>query len=141
MASLIRQVIALLTFAFLPAIGQAVYERHRIAWNEDALGEFEVTIDQAQAWGDSAIWVDARPDSQYETQHIPGAIQLNEDRWSELLPQTLTAWTPEKRIVVYCSSQSCGLAHEVGFRLRKEAGLTNVYILHGGWEKWQEAHK
>jgi rhodanese-related sulfurtransferase len=52
----------------------------------------------------------------------------------------LAAWSPENRTVVYCSSQSCAASHEVARRLREEAGLDNVYVLHGGWEAWLEAH-
>ncbi len=85
------------------------------------------------------MWVDARPDAQFAEQHIPSATLLNEDRWGELLPQMLNAWTPDKRVVVYCSSQSCAASHEVARRLREDAGLPNVYVLHGGWETWLAA--
>jgi rhodanese-related sulfurtransferase len=105
------------------------------------LTETEVTLQQAKGWGDATLWIDARPDDQYEKQHVPGAISLNEDRWNELLPQTLTAWSPEKHLVVYCSSQSCALSRIVARRLREEAKLENVYVLHGGWEAWLEAQK
>jgi rhodanese-related sulfurtransferase len=67
---------------------------------------------------------------------VPGAIQLNEDRWNELLPQMLQAWSPGKKVIVYCSSQACGASREVAHRLRNEAGLTNVVVLEGGWEAW-----
>jgi len=141
MRAVFIQTIALLAFAFVPAIGHAIYERQRIHWDEAQLTENEVTLQQANEWGESTLWIDARPDEQFEKQHIPGAISLNEDRWNELLPQTMTAWSPEKRLVVYCSSQSCALSREVARRLRDEAGLKNVYVLHGGWEAWLEAQK
>lgn len=141
MRLLLRQSIILLVLAFVPAIGHALYERGRISWSEQALSEHEVTLQQAREWGDSVMWVDARPDDQFQQQHIPGAILLNEDRWSELLPPMLNAWSPDKRTVVYCSTQTCALSHQVARRLRAEAGLTNVFILHGGWEKWLEANK
>ena len=93
-----------------------------------------VTVAQAQAWGESAIWIDARPDAEFERDHVPGAILLNEDRWNELLPQFLQNWSPEKRIVVYCSSQSCNASREVAKRLRDQAQLKSVFVLQGGWE-------
>jgi len=43
-----------------------------------------VSVDQARAWGDSTIWIDARPDDEFARDHVPGAISLNEDRWNEL---------------------------------------------------------
>jgi rhodanese-related sulfurtransferase len=141
MGSFVRQTIALLALAFIPAIGHAVLERHHITWDEGTLLPDEVTLEQANAWGDSVLWVDARPDEQFAKQHVDGAISLNEDRWNELLPTMLTAWSPEKHTVVYCSSQSCALSHQVAKRLREEAGLKDVYVLHGGWERWLEAHK
>ncbi len=141
MRRLIRQTVALVGLAFLPAIGHAVYERGRIQWDAQALSEHEVTLEQTREWGDSVLWVDARPDAQFAEQHIPGAISLNEDRWNELFPQMMAAWSPEKRVVVYCSTQTCALSHQVARRLRDEAGLTDVYVLHGGWEKWLEANK
>lgn len=131
----------MLGLAFLPAIGQALYLRGRVSWDAPAVASDEVTLRDALAWGDSLLWVDARPDEQYASEHIPGAILLNEGRWSELLPQFLTTWSPEKKTVVYCSSQSCAASHEVARRLREEAGLKNIFVLHGGWETWLEAKK
>src|SRR4029450_8726922 len=95
-----------------------------------------VSVDQVREWGDSAIWIDARPDDEFARDHVPGAISLNEDHWNELLPQFLAAWSPGKKVVVYCSAQSCDLAREVAERLRKEAQLPDVFVLAGGWEAW-----
>ncbi len=131
----------MLGLAFLPAVGQALYLRERVSWKAPAVAPDEVTLPGALAMGQALLWVDARPDAQYEAEHIPGAISLNEDRWGELLPQFLTSWSPEKQTVVYCSSQSCAASHEVARRLREEAGLKNVFVLHGGWETWLEGRK
>ena len=141
MRSALRQALLLLGLAFLPAIGQAVYHRTTAPWNEPSLKEGEVRLTQARDWGDSVIWVDARPDEQFQRDHIPLALQLNEDRWDELLPPLLEKWSPDKRIVVYCSTLSCALSHEVAKRLKEQAGLPNVYVLNGGWEAWVEASK
>jgi len=137
----IRQALALVALAFLPAIAQAVYYGKSTPWHAPAVEKDEVTLEQARAFGDSILWLDARPDAQFAQAHIPGAILLNEDRWGELLPQMLATWTPDKRVVVYCSSQSCAASHEVARRLRTEAELKNVFVLHGGWETWLEANK
>ena len=131
----------MLGLAFLPAIGQAVYHRTSAPWNAPTLKEGEVRLEQARDWGDSVIWVDARPDEQFASGHIPLAVQLNQDRWDELFPQFLEKWSPDKRVVVYCSTLSCALSHEVAHRLRTQGGLPEVYVLNGGWEAWQEALK
>ena len=51
-------------------------------------------------------------------------------------PQFLAAWSPEKKVVVYCGSEGCNASREVARRLRKEAQLPNVFVLEGGWDEW-----
>jgi rhodanese-related sulfurtransferase len=100
-----------------------------------------VTVDQARTWGGNVIWVDARPDEEFARDHVSGALSLNEDRWNELLPQFLAVWSPGKKVVVYCSSLSCNTSREVARRLRKEAQLTDVFVLEGGWEAWVKRNR
>ena len=138
---MLKQAAALLVLAFLPGIGQAVYFRDRVSWKSPVAASEMVTVTQARAWGDHVIWVDARPEEDFNKDHVPGAVSLNEDRWNELLPQFLTTWSPEKKVVVYCSTQSCNLAMEVARRLCKEAQLQNVFVLQGGWEEWLKTKK
>jgi rhodanese-related sulfurtransferase len=133
---LLRQTALLLGLALLPGIGQALYYRDKVSWQTPVAASDLVTVAQARAWGGTAIWVDARPQEEFEREHVSNAVLLNEDRWNELLPQMLATWAPEKRVVVYCSSQSCGASREVARRLREEAGLKNVFVLGGGWEAW-----
>ena len=135
------QTAALLLLAVLPAAGEAVLFRNKISWRSAIPATEMVAMTQARAWGDTAIWVDARPDNEFARDHVPGAISLNEDRWNELLPQFLAAWSPDKKVVVYCSSLSCNASREVARRLRKEAQLQNVFVLEGGWEAWLKASK
>ena len=136
--SLVRQALILFALAFLPGIGQAIYFRDKVSWQSPVPASEMVTVAQARAWGGNAIWVDARSNVEFEREHVPGAVLLNEDRWNEMLPQFLTTWSPEKRVVVYCSSQSCNASREVARRLRDEAQLKNVFVLQGGWEEWLE---
>ena len=135
-SSLVRQALILVALAFLPGIGQAIYFRDKVSWQSPVPASEMVTVAQARAWGRNAIWVDARPDVEFEREHVTGAVLLNEDRWNQLLPQFLAAWSPEKRVVVYCSSESCNASREVARRLRDEAQLKNVFVLKGGWEEW-----
>ncbi len=102
--SAVRQALLLIALALVPAIGEAIYFRNKVSWQSPIPASELVTVEQAQSWGGNVIWVDARPDSEFERDHIPGAISLNEDRWNELLPQFLGQWSPEKRVVVYCSA-------------------------------------
>lgn len=143
MISLLRQGALLLGLALLPAAGQAVYFRDKVSWQARVAESEMVTVDVARSWGANVIWIDARPEDEFERAHIPGAILLNEDRWNALLSQfLLEQWSPEKKIVVYCSSQSCNLAGDVARRLREEAKLTNeIRVLKGGWEEWVSRNK
>lgn len=132
-----RQAALLIALAFVPAIGQAVYHRGKVSWQSRLTSDQTVDVDLARSWGTNALWVDARPDNEFAQGHVPGAISLNEDRWNELFPQFQSAWSPEKKIVVYCSSKSCNLAEEVARRLRDDAKLPNeIRVLEGGWEEW-----
>jgi rhodanese-related sulfurtransferase len=137
--ALLRQSAVLVALALLPALVQAFCLRDKIPWQSRVFESDLVGVETARGWGDNVIWVDARPADVFEHDHIPGAISLNEDRWSEGLAQFLAKdWSPEKKIVVYCSAASCNLAEEVARRLRDEAKLPNeIRILKGGWEAWQ----
>ena len=131
---LVRQVLLLLALAFVPAIGQAIYFRDRISWQSPIPASERVTVEQAKGWGTGALWIDARPDDQFAQEHFPGALLLNEDHFNQQLPNVLAAWSPEKKVVVYCSTQSCGASREIARRLRDEAHLEGVFVLEGGWE-------
>jgi rhodanese-related sulfurtransferase len=132
----VREGLLLIAFTFLPAIAEGIYFRDKISWQSTIPASELVTVDQARAWGDGAIWVDARPDEEFAHDHVPGAFSLNEDHWNELLPQFLPTWSPGKKVVVYCSAASCNAARDVAKRLRDEAQLTEVFVLQGGWEEW-----
>jgi len=137
----VRQAFILAALALLPGMGEAIYFHDKVSWQSPIPASEMVTLTQARAWDKNTIWVDARPDAEFEREHIPGAVLLNEDRWNELLPRFLTMWSPEKRVVVYCSSQSCNASREVARRLRDEAQLKNVFVLQGDWEEWLKSRK
>jgi rhodanese-related sulfurtransferase len=140
-SSLVRQTLILAALALVPGLAQAIYFGDKVSWWSPVPASEMVTATQARAWGENTIWLDARPDNEFARDHVPGALQLNEDRWSELLPQFLAAWSPEKKVVVYCGSEGCNASLEVARRLRKEAQLPNVFVLEGGWEEWLKKNR
>ena len=131
---LLRQILLLLALAFIPAIGEALYFRDRVSWQTPVPTSEQTNVQKAKAWGDQALWLDARPDKDFAVEHYPGALPLNEDHFNDQLPKVLAAWSPEKKVVVYCSSKSCGASRAIARRLRDEAKLENVFVLVGGWE-------
>jgi rhodanese-related sulfurtransferase len=140
-SALVLQALILAALALVPGIGQGIYFSDRISWRSPVPASEMVTVEQAQAWGENAIWVDARPDEEFARDHVPGALSLNEDRWNILLPQFLSTWSPEKKVVVYCSARSCNAARQVARRLRSEVQLKNVFVLEGGWEAWLKKNR
>jgi len=140
-SSLVRQALILTALALLPGAGEAIYFRDKISWRSPIPPSELATVAQARAWGENVIWIDARPEEEFARDHVPGALSLNEDRWSELLPQFLAVWSPGRKIVVYCSSLSCNASREVARRLRREAQLPDVLVLEGGWEAWLKQNR
>ena len=138
MKAIARQSALLFVLALVPAGIQALSLRDKIPWQSRVAESNFVEVATARGWGANVIWVDARPTEEFERDHVPGAVSLNEDRWNEGLAQFLGKdWSPEKKIVVYCSAATCNLAEDVARRLREEAKLPNdIRILKGGWEAW-----
>ena len=136
---LVRQVLFLLGLAFLPAIGQALYYRGTVSWQQRPVDSAAVSVEEAKNWGGAVLWVDARAEEPFAKAHVPGALRLDEDGWDTLLPSVLAAWSPERKVVVYCSRETCNASHAVAERLRHEVQLKNIYVLEGGWEAWQKA--
>ena len=131
MRPVFRQISALLLLALAPAVAAGFFHPKKPAWRSD-----EIPLATARSWGERTLWLDARPAADYARDHISGALPLREDAWDELLPAVLDTWTPEREVVVYCSSLSCGTSREVARRLRSEVGLPRVHVLAGGWEAW-----
>ena len=132
-----KQALLLASLALLPAIVQGVYLRQHLSWRESSTKD-EVSVAQARQWGEQTMWIDARPAEEFEAAHVPGAMRLTAEEWDQLLRQVLMKWSPERKLVVYCSKQTCGASREVARRLKDEAGLKNVFVLSGGWEGWEQ---
>ena len=137
----VREGLLLIALAALPAIGEGLYLRDKVSWQSSIPPSELVTVDQAKAWGDGTIWVDARSDEEFANDHVPGAFSLNEDHWNELFLQFLPNWSPDKKVVVYCSAESCNAARDVAKRLGDEARLKDIFILQGGWEEWVKKNR
>ena len=121
--------------AAVPAMMAAFLHPQRPSWNQDTLKEGEVLLATAMQWPD-VLWVDARARHDYDQEHIPGAVLLNEDDWDLLLPEFLERWQPELNVVVYCSSGGCRASSSVAERLRQEVGLESIHVLKDGWDTW-----
>lgn len=134
--ALVRQALLILFAALIPASLTAAFHPRRPLWSPDQLESGEAMLSTVMAWDGNVLWIDARSADEYEAEHVPGAIMLNLEGWDQLFPQFLDRWSPEKRVVVYCSAATCELSREVAERLRK-SGISSVFVLKGGWEAWK----
>lgn len=135
---LITGLLVLTTLPLLPALGSWWWHREALAEFRDESANSIPTLslhDLNQLAGPK-LWIDARSESEFGAQHIPGAIKLTETQWEEQLQGVLERWTPESWIVVYCSDQRCGSSQRVAKRLHRQTQWPNLVILQGGWNAW-----
>ena len=80
--------------------------------------------------------IDALPESYYNQQHLPGALNLVEaeveTRADSILPDKSAT------IVTYCSNKACGNSQAVANRLER-LGYTDVRRYAEGIQDWTEA--
>jgi len=135
----LREAALLLVLAVMPALATGLFHPKRPAWSSHAEELPRATISQAQSWGAVVLWVDARSFETYQTGRIPGAVSLTMRDWERQLPEFLQAWTPDRKVIVYCDGGSCQASEEVALRLKRELGLEDVTVLQEGWDAWRRA--
>jgi rhodanese-related sulfurtransferase len=134
----VKQILIICVAALLPALAQWQLQpptgwRPRTAnpSTEVADGEL-ITAEALRASKNPFLWVDARTRAEFETDHMAGAVLVNEDNWDSLLPEFLAQWQPGRPVVVYCGP-NCESSRRVALRLRL-AGVSDIRVLDGGWD-------
>lgn len=94
------------------------------------------TVQQAVS-SNSALIIDARSKSEYDSGHIPGAISMPSIDFYRILPDFEKSHNQSTAIIVYCASRHCGISHTIAEKLN-EAGYTNVSVYRGGMQEWRE---
>ena len=151
MRPVVIQVLVLLALAGLAGGLTALLHPRAPAWTAAEARQREqqqreqdplaVDLAAVRSWGDQVIWIDARSAEEFAQGHIPGAIRLNESQWAALEPAVVERWTPDVKLVVYCSSTGCNASKAIARQLRQQMQWDNVYWLAGGYEAWQEAQR
>lgn len=85
-----------------------------------------------------AVFLDARPRSEYEKGHITGAFSLPEFGFDEVYFSISELLSREMHLIVYCQGEDCDESMIVSQRLL-EMGYKRVDIFLGGWPEWKNA--
>ena len=118
----------------------------RTIYNADALssvadGVYPISVLEANALlrTDSLVFIDARSRNVYEHERLPNAVSIPYGPRSEIREAIaeLKEIQP-KRIVTYCDSKVCNLAHNLAQVITQELDLEVAY-LDGGLEAWKES--
>ena len=129
------QALWLLGLALIPA-AVSLYlhpQRPYIDWLHTPEPVVEIT--EVKEWGPKVLWVDSRAEAYFESEHMEGAILLNEDNWDQQIAQFSQHWSADVRVVVYCDTPSCRSSRMISHRLRTELGVSKTYVLKTGWKQ------
>jgi rhodanese-related sulfurtransferase len=74
--------------------------------------------------------IDLRAEEDFERGHVPGAINLPQERW-----HTLEGLSQEAMNILYCYSQTCHLAAKAGWEFAGKGYA--VMEMEGGFEAWK----
>lgn len=90
-------------------------------------------------WAKGAVFfLDARALEDYAAGHIPNALNLPAEAFSEHLGQVAPFLGTDSVIVCYCDGMECDLSYHLADLLRQQ-GYTNIRILQNGWTDWSKA--
>ena len=83
--------------------------------------------------------LDARPNADFQTGHIKGAINYPYNTFDDWIEAFITSVATGTNIIVYCSGPHCTQATEVG-EILMEMGYENIVHFPGGMEEWRANH-
>lgn len=136
-----RAAVLLLALPLVPAALTATLHPRRPDWT--ALRSATTTpapgrlaVAEVAAKYPDALWIDARPATDFAAGHVPDALHLSEDDWEAGFAVVAEKWDGARALVVYCGGEECHASDAVARRLRHELGTENVHVLSGGWPAW-----
>jgi rhodanese-related sulfurtransferase len=86
----------------------------------------------------AAVFLDARPASQYAQGRIRGALGLPWQEVDRYFVDVAEKLDPAKTVITYCDGAACELSRELALFLR-EMGFADTRVLVNGWSVWREA--
>lgn len=86
---------------------------------------------------DSFVLVDVRAQTDYEREHIAGAINIDTSQDLEIVLAEFQALPTDKQIIIYCYSTSCMNGRKAGNFLAKHDIFVQEMTI--GWNEWRYA--
>lgn len=84
-----------------------------------------------------ALFADARSVSDFEENHIRGAVSLPEHEMEIWMNDLMSNVMPDTLIITYCDGSHCALAEHLAEKLAM-AGFTNVFYIMNGLGNWMD---
>lgn len=82
-----------------------------------------------------AVFIDARPEDQFNAGHIAGSMHIYAEQWQLSIPEIVKI-PKDKPIITYCGGgDECELSHDLAKNLRA-MGYTSVVVYTGGITDW-----
>ena len=85
---------------------------------------------------DKAVFLDARPPSQYEKEHIQGAYNFPCQNIDEVCFEFLDQVLMDSTIIAYCDGATCDLGEKLATFLC-DMGFEDVHVLPNGLTQWK----
>jgi len=102
-----------------------------------SLEEISITEAIKRFHSGSALFVDARPASDFNAGHIHEAINLTDTHMDEWIDDFLADTSPNTLIIAYCDGPHCSLGRDLAEQFRL-LGYTKAYYLKDGWNQWKK---
>ncbi len=145
------QATAILAISLVLGLGYNHFRPDRIPtfcdWSDEPPEEgvagsmFDITLAEAAQLfhQEKAIFLDARPPSQYEKEHIQGAFNLPCQNIDEICFEFLDQVLMDKIIIAYCDGATCDLGVKLATFLC-DLGFEDVNVLPNGLSRWKRHH-
>ncbi|MDB6137602.1 MAG: rhodanese [Verrucomicrobiaceae bacterium] len=142
---MIRNALILLLFSAVAAVATQYLHPRAPMWHQslEPVLDDEVTPAEVQKrWHGDVLWIDARLREQFQEEHVPGALLLNEQELDALLTEHIEILQDNKKpVVIYCDGKACHASRKMRLYLMEHLAMNDVWVLTGGWPAWKAAHK
>ena len=85
------------------------------------------------------VLVDARPRTDFDAGHIPGAVCLPFKSLQAEIKAFMAAHPPSTPLAIYCANANCGTSSQLAAALTQAYRYKDVCYLPGGYQEWRNA--